>query len=110
MNPYINTYPVKPAIWVELGDLSPESGNLAYSLQSTDFLRQIFEEAAQATRVEVNPGFPPQQGVNSGLPQLYIWEQDASQTPTAVPAGQDFAQIGVVLNRTLVQLVRDMND
>ncbi len=110
MNPYVNTNPVKPAIWIELGDLSPETGNLAYSLQSTDFLRQIFEEAARATRVEVNPGFPPQQGVNSGLPQLYIWEQDATQTPTAVPTDQDFAQIGVVLNRTLIQLVRDMND
>jgi len=110
MNPYVNTNPVKPAIWVELGDLSHESGSLAYSMQSTDFLCQIFEQAAQAARVEVNPGFPPRLGVNSGLPQLYIWDQDASQSPTEVPMGQDFSQTGVVLNRTLIQLVREMNN
>jgi hypothetical protein len=109
MNPYINTNPVKPAIWVEIGDLSADTGTLVYSLQSTDYLQQIFRQAAQAARVEVEPGFPPRGGVNSGLPQLYIWEE-ASQTPTAVPDNQNFASKGVVLNRTLIQLLRDMKN
>ncbi len=109
MNPYINTNPVKPAIWIELGDLSSETGTLAYSLQSADYLQQIFKQAARATNVEVEPGFPSRGGVNSGLPQLYIWEE-APQTPTAVPDNQNFAQKGVVLNRTLIQLLRDMKN
>lgn len=108
-NPYMNTNPVKPAIWIEIGDLSEDPATLAYSLGSADYLSRIFEQAAQATRIEVEPARPPQRGVNSGLPQLYIWEEPL-QTPTAFPEGENYAQKGVALNRTLIQLLRDMRE
>ncbi len=41
-NPYINTNPGKPAIWVEIGDLSNYPATKAYSDQSTQFISKIF--------------------------------------------------------------------
>ena len=108
-NPYINTNPVKPAIWIEIGDLSAEPGDLAYSQDSSESLQQLFEQAARAARLEVRPAQPTRAAVNSGLPQLYIWEE-AVTTPTATPDDENYVQVGVALNRTLIQLLRDMKN
>lgn len=108
-NPYINTNPVKPAIWIEIGELSSEEGDLAYSEDSSEFLAQIFLEAAKAAELDVQAAPPPQEVVSSGLPQLYIWDELPS-TPTAEPDTENYIQKGVALNRTLIQLLRDMRD
>jgi len=109
MNPYLNTNPVKPAFWVEIGELSNNPDTMAYSTQSTEFLSRLFNTAARASGVEISPGVPLAAGVNSGLPNIYIWEESL-RTPTMVPDYQNFAQKGVVINRTLIQLLRDMNN
>ena len=106
-NPYINTNPVKPAIWIELGELNSMPGNLLYGEDSSESLTQIFTEAARAAKVEVEPARFPLQGLNSELPQLYIWEE-ALDIDTSVPDYEDYVQKGIALNRTLIQLLRDM--
>ncbi len=108
-NPYLNTNPVKPAIWVEIGDLSSGPATLAYSLQSADFLSDVFRQAGKDSNLDVQADNPPRRGVNSGLPQLYIWEEPL-KTQAAEPDNRYFLKKGVVLDRTLVQLVRDMSD
>ena len=108
-NPYINTNPVKPAIWVEIGDLSNYSATMTYSDQSTQFISKIFNQAAQAADMSFESDIPYNSAVNSGLPNIVIWE-DSRSTPTALPDPENYVQKGVVLNRTLIQLVRDMRD
>jgi hypothetical protein len=109
MNPYINTNPVKPAIWIELGNLSNYPGMIAFSADASQSLRAVFEEAANATRIDVQASEPRVLGVDTGLPNIYIWEEGVS-TPTAVPDLDHYVQKGVVLNRTLIQLLRDMQN
>ncbi len=57
--------------------------------------------------VQADVPFSP--GVNSGLPNIYIWEQRAS-TPLSSPDMDNYSQKGVLINRTLIQLLRDMKD
>jgi len=106
-NPYINTNPVKPALWVEIGDLSNYPATMTYSDQSTDFMSRIFTEAARATKLNFEPSIPNRSIIDRGLPNILIWESSQS-TPTATPDPENFVQKGVVINRALIQLVRDM--
>jgi len=108
-NPYINTNPVKPALWVEIGDLSNYPATMAYSDQSTQFISKIFNQAAQAGNFNIESTISYNSAVNSGLPNIVIWE-DRRITPTAIPDPENYVQKGVVINRTLIQLVRDMRD
>ncbi len=107
MNPYLNTNPVKPAIWVEIGDLSTYPGPIAFSNQSSVFMSDILQKAARATDIEVHPAIPIVRGVNSGLPFVYLWEE---RIPTLIsePDYDNFVRKGVLINRTLIQLLRDM--
>jgi len=109
MNPYVNENPVKPAIWVEIGDLSSSSGSMAYSDQSTEFLSDIFYRAAGATNLSIKPGVPASPGVSTGLPNIFLWE-DRSGTPTSEPNFKEYTSKGIMINRTLIQLLRDMKN
>jgi len=109
MNPYMNTNPVKPALWVEIGDLSNYLATMAYSDQSTQFMSSIFSQAAQAANLKIESAISYNLPVNSNLPNIFIWE-DSRSTPTATPDSENFVQKGIVINRTLIQLVRDMQD
>jgi len=108
-NPYINSNPVKPAIWVEIGDLSNYRGTLAYSDLSSPFLSDIFIQAARSADMDFEPTITFSPVVDSGLPNIYIWEDNIS-TPTPLPDPENFVQKGVLINRALIQLVRDMQD
>ncbi|MCD6425603.1 MAG: hypothetical protein J7L35_08845, partial [Anaerolineales bacterium] len=109
MNPYMNTNPVKPALWVEIGDLSNYPATMAYSDQSTQFMSRIFSQAAQAANLKIESAISYNSPVNSSLPTILIWE-DTRNTHTANPDPENYVQKGVVINRTLIQLVRDMRD
>jgi len=108
MNPYINANPVKPAIWVEIGDLSTYPGTIEFSNQSTTFMSDILQRAAGATNIQVRPAAPVVRGLNSGLPYLYLWEERVPE-PTAEPDYVNYVRKGVLINRTLIQLLRDMS-
>jgi ABC-type dipeptide/oligopeptide/nickel transport system permease subunit len=108
MNPYLNTNPVKPAYWVEIGDLSTRSGTLAYATQSTPSLARLVTRAGNAANLPVASEDPRTPGVNSGLPNLYIWEE--KKIVEEGQSLQNFTQKGVLINRTLVQLVRKMEN
>jgi len=108
-NPYVNTNPVKPALWVEIGDLSNYPATMANSDQSTQFICKIFNQSAQAGNLNIEAAISYNSAVNSGLPNIVTWE-DRGITPTAIPAPENYVQKGVVINRTLIQLVRDMRD
>ncbi len=108
-NPYINTNPVKPALWVEIGDMSNYSATMAYSDQSTLFMSKIFNDAAQAANLNIESAISYDSAVNPGLPNIVIWEDNRS-TSTEIPDPENFVQKGVVINRALIQLVRDMRD
>ena len=75
MNPYMNTNPVKPAIWIEIGDLSNYPATIAYSEESTQFLREAFMQAANAADIKIESAINTEETVNSGLPNIYIWEK-----------------------------------
>jgi ABC-type dipeptide/oligopeptide/nickel transport system permease subunit len=109
MNPYMNTNPVKPAFWVEIGDLSNYPAIMAYSDQSTQFMTKVFKQAAQAAHLNIESATSYNSPVNSDLPSIYIWE-DSQNTPTAIPDPENYVKKGVVINRTLIQLVRDMRE
>ena len=109
MNPYMNTNPVKPALWVEIGDLSNYPATMAYSDQSTQFMSRIFSQAAQAANLKIESAVSYSSPVNSGLPNILIWEDNRSR-PTAISDPDNYVQKGIVINRTLIQLVRDMQD
>ena len=109
MNPYMNTNPVKPALWVEIGDLSNYPATMAYSDQSTQFMSRIFSQAAQAANLKIESAISYNSPVNSNLPNILIWE-DTRSSPTANPDPENYVQKGIVINRTLIQLVRDMRD
>ena len=108
-NPYVNTNPVKPALWVEIGDLSNYPATMTYSEESTDFMSNIFNEAAQATNLIFESAIYQDYAVDSGLPNIIIWENSRS-TPAVNPDTDNFVQKGIVINRALIQLVRDMRD
>ncbi len=108
-NPYLNTNPVKPAIWVEIGDLSAFTGTLAYSEQSTIYLSKLFREAARDTDLIIQPGSPQSWGINTGLPNIQIWEERVAGQADE-PDYDNYVKKGVLINRTLIQLLRDMND
>lgn len=108
-NPYLNTNPVKPAIWVEIGELSTFPGTVAYSNQSTIFLSDILKRAAGASDLEVHSAVPKIKGVNSGLPSIYLWEERVP-APTSAPDLMNYVRKGVLINRTLIQLLRDMRN
>jgi len=109
MNPYINTNPVKPALWVEIGDLSTNPGTIAFSNQSTMFMSEILQRAARATDIDVYPAAPKVSGVNSGLPYVYLWEERLPE-PTSEPDYVNYVRKGILINRTLIQLLRDMSN
>ena len=109
MNPYINTNPVKPALWVEIADLSTNPGTIAFSNQSTKFMSDILQKAAGATDIEVYPAVPKVSGVNSGLPYIYLWEERLPE-PTSEPDYVNYVRKGILINRTLIQLLRDMSN
>ncbi len=109
MNPYINKNPVKPAFWVEIGDLSTYPGTIEFSNQSTTFMSDILQRAAGATNIEVRPAVPMVRGINSGLPYLYLWEERVLE-PTSEPDYVNYVRKGVLINRTLIQLLRDMSN
>jgi hypothetical protein len=109
MNPYLNTNPVKPAIWIEIGNLSSQTGNLVFSEQSSPFLGKLVKKAGAAANLTVEPEAALIPGVNSGLPNLYIWEENRSLIK-GESIRQNFAQKGILINRTLVQLLRDMKN
>jgi len=109
MNPYMNTNPVKPALWIEIGDLSNYPATMAYSDQSTLFISEIFNQAAQAANLKIEPAISHNSPVNSSLPNILIWE-DSRSTPTAIPDPDNYVRKGVVINRALIQLVRDVRD
>ena len=108
-NPWINTNPVKPAIWVEIGDLSNYPATMAYSDGSTQFLSDAFKQAANATKINIESAINTEEAINSGLPNIYIWEKTQS-TQAIFPDIENYAQKGMVINRALIQLVRDMSD
>ncbi len=108
-NPNVNENPVKPAIWVEIGDLSASPGLVAFSDTSTKFLSEILRGAARATNIEVHPAVPLVRGVNSGLPYIYLWEERVPE-PTSEPDYVNYVKKGVLINRTLIQLLRDMSN
>ncbi|RLD05624.1 MAG: hypothetical protein DRI65_08400 [Chloroflexota bacterium] len=108
-NPYMNTNPVKPALWVEIGDLSNYLATMVYSDQSTQFMSRIFSQAAHAANLKIESAISYNLPVNSSLPNILIWE-DTRSTPTANPDPENYVQKGVVINRVLIQLVRDMRD
>jgi hypothetical protein len=109
MNPYINENPVKPAIWVEIGDLSTYHGTIEFSNQSTTFMSDILQRAAGATNIQVRAAAPVVRGINSGLPYLYLWEERVPE-PTSEPDYVNYVRKGVLINRTLIQLLRDMSN
>jgi ABC-type dipeptide/oligopeptide/nickel transport system permease subunit len=109
MNPYVNTNPVKPAYWVEIGDLSNYPATMAYSDQSNQLMSAVFRQAAQAANLNIDAVISLNEAVNSDLPSLFIWE-DTRSTPTAVPDTENFSRKGIVINRALIQLVRDMRE
>jgi len=82
---------------------------MAYSDQSTQFISKIFNQAAQAGNLNIETAIFYNSAVNSGLPNIVIWE-DRRITPTTIPDTENYIQKGVVINRTLIQLVRDMRD
>jgi hypothetical protein len=108
-NPYLNTNPVKPAFWVEIGDLSAYPGTVLFSNQSTKFMSDILQGASRASDLEVHPAVPISPGVNSGLPHIYLWEERVPAS-TSEPDYVNFVRKGVLINRTLIQLLRDMRN
>jgi ABC-type dipeptide/oligopeptide/nickel transport system permease subunit len=108
-NPYINTNPVKPALWVEIGDLSNYPATMAYSDGSTQFMSEIFNQAARAADLKIESAITYDLGIHYDMPNILIWE-DTRTTPTVFPDPENYVQKGVVINRTLIQLVRDMRD
>lgn len=108
-NPYVNTNPVKPALWVEIGDLSNYPATMTYSAQSTEFLSRIFTEAARAIKLNFEPVIASESSIDNDLPNIVIWENSMT-TPTSIPDLENYVQKGVAINRALIQLVRDMRD
>jgi len=82
---------------------------MTYSDQSTQFISKIFNQAAQAADMSFESDIPYTSAVNSGLPNIVIWE-DSRSSSSALPDPENYVQKGVVINRTLIQLVRDMRD
>jgi len=82
---------------------------MAYSDQSTQFISKIFNQAAQAGNLNIEAAISYNSAVNSGLPNIVFWE-DSRINPTAIPDPENYVHKGVVINRTLIQLVRDMRD
>jgi ABC-type dipeptide/oligopeptide/nickel transport system permease subunit len=108
-NPYINTNPVKPAIWVEIGDLNIADSALDYSQRDSVFLGQLLLKASRATDQPVTSAQLPAYSVNSGLPSLYLWDY-ALPTPSFEFDVDGFSRTGVLVSRTLIQLLRDMRN
>jgi hypothetical protein len=100
---------VKPALWVEIGDLSFYPATMVYSEESSDFMIDIFQQAGKATDIQFEKVITKNRLVNIDLPGIYIYEiRDG--THTAVLDINLFIQKGIVINRALIQLVRDMNN
>jgi hypothetical protein len=68
-----------------------------------------FNQAAQAANLNIEAAISYNSAVNSGLPNIVILG-DRRITPTAIPDPENYVQKGVVINRTLIQLVWDMRD
>ena len=72
-------------------------------------MSKIFNDAAQAANLNIESAISYNSAVNTGLPNIVIWE-DIRSTPTKIPDLENYVQKGVVINRALIQLVRDMRD
>lgn len=106
-NPFRNDNPVKPAYWIEVGELGTESQSLAYSDQVDPELEQIFLESGQKAGLDILVAQPPARGVNSGLPSLHLWDP-VPLTGDQQPDTANWAQKGEAISYTLIRLLRDV--
>jgi len=107
-NPFQDDNPVKPAFWLEVGDLGTESDTLAYSQGSDQELGNMFDQAAKKAHLEARILEPPDRPANSGLPSLYLWDPaplKGDQTPDV----ENWALKGEAISHTLIRLLRDVD-
>lgn len=103
----VPTKPIKPALWLEIRDLGLDTASLSFSDQSSDFLVTLLQKAARAGRVLISPGQSRELPDPIALPYLSLGE---GIDPDFVEVGDisSFLPKGVVINRVLIQLTRDM--
>jgi len=82
---------------------------ISNSLNFLDGLLHFDLGTASATRLDEDPAYPRSMGVNSGLPSMYIWEEPL-RTLTQVPDNENYVQKGILINRALIQILRDMKN
>lgn len=105
LSPRVRTSPVKPALWVEINDLSLTSAQLAYADESSDLLVNIIKKGARAVGLQLKKEILTGDVVEVELPKIYLSETaDPALSPTLDLA--KYTQKGIAINRLLIQLLR----
>lgn len=101
----VRTNPVKPALWVEINELSFSTANLVYGDQSSVFLVDIIKQGARASDLELVQGIMNLAMADIAIPKIYLSER-ADPDHLMVPDLSNTAQKGATINRLLIQLLR----